>query len=886
MLPDEKRSESMLDAALQAIRNDKPDAAAEEAAVQRAWARISQPAASAAEPVRIRGCAGFQALLPAFRAGTLAPPRMALVQDHLHECVACRKAHEAASAKVAPFPARLVARKPAWLRFPALQWAAAAALVVALTLSAWMAFQYMAPSPFHSQIAVQSVDGLLYRVGQEVATLAPGEEVPGGSEIRTAKDSRAVVRLSDGSLVELNERSQLKVSATRRDTTVHLERGAIIVQAAHRAAGHLFVSTRDCRVAVTGTVFSVSSGLKGSRVTVIEGEVEVTQGRDEKVLRPGEQTATSPGMEPVAVREEIAWSAQLEQHLALLGEFTALGRRLEAIRLPGLRYSSPLLEMAPSSTVVFASMPNLSEALGQAQAVFEQRLQESPVLRQWWEEHTKNAKPGARPEDILRTVQMFSNYLGDEVVMLVPEVAPGKSAAPVFLAEVKTAGLRAFLETELARLAAPGEQPKVRIVDALPPATAESGRELLILVRPGLVAISPDARSLSQVLASVDGAAGGRFAGTPLYSRIAAAYRNGAGFLLAADLERLGTAEGRREGNTRREHGFENAKYFLAEQKEVEGKTQIRAALGFDGPRQGLASWLARPAAIGALDYVSPEAMAAAAFVTRKPAEILDEILAMEQAGKPGDHRDIEEFQAKTGIDVRNDLAAAFGGEFALAFDGSLLPTPAWKFVAEVYDPAALESTIRKLVDAANREAAERGRGSVTLEEHVADGRRYYSITVPEAKKLVEIHYTLDGGYLIAAPSRALLDKAISYRSSGSNLARSAAFTSLLPRDPQANFSGVLYQNIGPLVAPVAEGVGAAAQLTPEQRQAVQQISAQMKATLLALYGEEDQIVMAANGNLFSLGINNLLGMRGAGMLAQLLGNAQGKGTSAQRQAR
>ena len=38
-----------------------------------------------------------------------------------------------------------------------------------------------------------------------------------------------MVRLRDGSLVEMNQRAEILVSLTRRDTTIHLERGNIIV---------------------------------------------------------------------------------------------------------------------------------------------------------------------------------------------------------------------------------------------------------------------------------------------------------------------------------------------------------------------------------------------------------------------------------------------------------------------------------------------------------------------------------------------------------------------------------------------------------------------------------------------------------------------------------
>ena len=96
-----------------------------------------------------------------------------------------------------------------------------------------------------------------------------GQDLPDGIEIRTAKDSDAMLQLKDGSIVELRERSGFSNTQTASDLTIRLGRGSIIVQAAKRSSGHLYVATADCRVAVTGTVFSVTTGVKGSRVSVI-----------------------------------------------------------------------------------------------------------------------------------------------------------------------------------------------------------------------------------------------------------------------------------------------------------------------------------------------------------------------------------------------------------------------------------------------------------------------------------------------------------------------------------------------------------------------------------------------------------------------------------------
>ena len=109
-------------------------------------------------------------------------------------------------------------------------------------------------------------------------------------------------------VVEMDERSELVLRASRRGTTIDLERGNIIVHAADQRGGRLFVATNDCEVAVKGTIFAVNHGLKGSRVSVIEGEVEVREGSASAILLPGDQIATGDRLRPVPLEEEIAWS--------------------------------------------------------------------------------------------------------------------------------------------------------------------------------------------------------------------------------------------------------------------------------------------------------------------------------------------------------------------------------------------------------------------------------------------------------------------------------------------------------------------------------------------------------------------------------------------------
>ena len=60
-----------------------------------------------------------------------------------------------------------------------------------------------------------------------------------GEKVRTAKDGRAVVRLGDGSLIEMKDRSELYLTKNGQGTTIHLNRGSIVVEAAKQKDGQV-----------------------------------------------------------------------------------------------------------------------------------------------------------------------------------------------------------------------------------------------------------------------------------------------------------------------------------------------------------------------------------------------------------------------------------------------------------------------------------------------------------------------------------------------------------------------------------------------------------------------------------------------------------------------
>jgi uncharacterized protein (TIGR03435 family) len=193
----------------------------------------------------------------------------------------------------------------------------AAAALVAVAISAAILWQ-----PANHVAVVESVDTSLSReVGGKTEPLPEGTDLETGQPVRTTGDAGAVLKLADGSSVEMRSKSELAVERAFDGLNIRLHSGSIIVNAAKQRNGHLYVTTKEVTVSVVGTVFLVNAEDAGSSVGVIEGEVQVRQGRRETSLHPGQQVSTTPKLTARPLREEIAWSRNAPVHLAILDSF-------------------------------------------------------------------------------------------------------------------------------------------------------------------------------------------------------------------------------------------------------------------------------------------------------------------------------------------------------------------------------------------------------------------------------------------------------------------------------------------------------------------------------------------------------------------------------------
>ena len=689
--------EVLLDSATEAMREAQPEAGQISAAAEKVAGKLG---IAFAESAAIESCEDVRSLFSAYRAGTLPENRALLVKAHLRECGVCLRRFHSGSGAVdwstpKAMPAR--ARMQPWK----MGWAMAASLAVAATgLFVYRTYWQVPPGV---RAEVQSIDGsasLITDNGDRL--LAAGAELKEGDELRTGGGSHAVLRLADGSTVEMNERSAVSVGARGRNMTVALDQGAVIVKAAHRTSGHLYVKTDDCSVAVTGTVFSVNAGIKGSRVAVLQGAVEVAHAGVKSTIHAGDEYTTSQNLTPEPVSEQVAWSPNREQYIELLAQFSTLQHRIEKIPIPQ-RYGSDLLDRMPADTELYVSIPNLGDFVSQAKTIFEDQLKQSPVLQQWWSRGNENKT--AEMDMLVNKVHDVSAYLGDEMVIVALKQQTGNGFAVV--ADVQRSGLADLLKQQFAT-----ESPAAFTVldeSALSgEATGKKGNGAYALVREKEVVFSNSIDTLKTIDAQLNAGSSG-FAASDFGQRIKAAYNRGAGVILAANLQQMLMAaegHGAKKGEAFLEKsGMSGVRYLIAEHRESNGTPENHLNLQFSGQRQRVASWLGSPAPMGSLDFVTPNAALAVAGVSKDPTAIVDDLIAMMSEGKNGADK-LNEAQAELGIDIRNDLAGNLGGEYLFALDGPVLPTPSWKAVIEVRDSARFETTLERLVQASERSCA------------------------------------------------------------------------------------------------------------------------------------------------------------------------------------
>jgi transmembrane sensor len=223
---------------------------------------------------------------------------------------------------------------------------------------------------------------LRYAAAAAVVTLALGalawlaaDRWLGPSIIRTAIGEQRSVTLADGSVVDVNTNSELRVDLSDTERRLRLLKGEARFKVAKNLQRPFIVSTSQASIRALGTVFNVRAESEQTAVAVLEGHVEVRElarphaalGSLAQIqLRAGQQAAVKPagGIVPDAgppIERVTEWTHRRlvfrEEPLSeVVAEFNRYHRkpiRIETRALAGLRISGTFDSSDPNSLLEY-----------------------------------------------------------------------------------------------------------------------------------------------------------------------------------------------------------------------------------------------------------------------------------------------------------------------------------------------------------------------------------------------------------------------------------------------------------------------------------------------------------------------------------------------------
>jgi hypothetical protein len=549
----------------------------------------------------------------------------------------------------------------------------------------------------------------------------------------------------------------------------------------------------------------------------------------------------------VKPQPENPFADDLKKYPGLLTELAHLVEALKNnVQLPPVRTESSLLPRLPMATSYYVAFPNYGETAHQTLETLRQELQASSVLRDWWQ-HGELNSVGPKLQDFLEQFHAVSQYLGDEVV--VSGETGGiyeKGAASrelLIVAEVRKPGLKNVLEQILKEGAGKSQSP-VRILDLQELAQAKSSSgalQLVVLVRPDFVIAAQNLEAVRGFNAFLD-AKTTDFASTPFGRRLTQAYQGGTSTLMAADLHSIlnrippGTEQNQKIFDRT---GFKDAKYLVWDYRHQAQGSGSQMEISFMGPRHGIASWLAAPAPLGSLDFVSPQAAVVISVHLKNLGEIFDEIQDISSSSNPNALASATQMERAMHINLRDDLLSLLPGEITVEAEGLAEPKPDWKIILRTSDADRLQQTLTKMLATTPFRALE-------FEE---DGVTYHSLSIPSTPKPTQIVYTFAEGYLIVASSHETVAGAIRLHKSGESFAKSAKFLASLPAGYPADVSALLYED------PTAVTALNLRRLSPEMAEAFAQLSPSTAPILFRAYGDESAIRAVSTSGAADVGM-------------------------------
>src|SRR5277367_3510349 len=290
-------------------------------------------------------------------------------------------------------------------------------------------------------------------------------------------------------------------------------------------------------VATTAVIFLLASaGFAQTQPAAPHSPVNSAAVKSPTAQAPAAKSQAAPAPAPQSTT--VPWTEDMNKYPGLLTELGQLIEKLQHnLQFPAARNESRLLPLMPETTMSYTAFSNYGEVIRQALKIFRQELQESAVLRDWWE-HGQIAASGPKLEESLEKLAQLHEYLGEEIA--VAGAMDGEKLKLLLVAEIRKPGFKQMLQQWINQ-AADKSKPGVRVLDLKELATAEdksATEELLVLVRPDFVVAATDVATLRNFNARL-AQGGGGFVATPFGERIQQEYRGGVTILSATDVHKI-----------------------------------------------------------------------------------------------------------------------------------------------------------------------------------------------------------------------------------------------------------------------------------------------------------------------------------------------------------
>src|SRR5215472_16908290 len=425
----------------------------------------------------------------------------------------------------------------------------------------------------------------------------------------------------------------------------------------------------------------------------------------------------------------LRWLQDALANPELMAEVSRLVEKLRnGVQYPAPWHRSAILPRLPEGTMFFVALPNYGEPAHQALQIFHQELKESPQLQGFLRKNNLEATE-PKLEDGVEKFYEFSQFLGDEFV--VAGKINGQEPSGVLVAEIKKPGLREFLE-KLNTETFTSQSDRLRILD--PQQLASAGENAahgpVVLIRPDLIAVSFNVASLREFSSQADDHSP-RFASNALGQRLAQAYQEGANSVIGLDLHKLIGLIPLTKPQDRAmlaKTGFGDVNYLVASYSFSAARSTNESELTFNGPRHGIASWIAGPKTMGGFDFVSTHAALAADVILKSPLQIFDDLRDL--VGETA-FASLPQMEEQLNINLKRDLLGKLGGEIAFETQpmtlpgavqatsfsqGAMAPKPGpFKVILSVSDPAGLQQTFAKLLATPPVHTAQRQEDGITF---------------------------------------------------------------------------------------------------------------------------------------------------------------------------